>query len=257
MPLLEIKDPNAGMIFLKDKSLLESRILESSNPAGDDIRAFLDMFNGVWGLGLDEKEFRDYVKRGLTIGSYIGGNQVNLLQTRAFKIDGLEAIEKIFLDHKDRAYQVCNALSERIPEGYKSLIESVDEHDANTMVLADLTTCPNFEGRGIASAVISYFKVLYLQRQGLSLPYTHDSVRYVLTFSPKPEDYSPEKDYMGGAVGLHKRNGAFDTGFIFPDARPNYPLRDVVFTSYAAPGFQPSLPRHTVQRKVNAVVNVS
>ncbi|MBI2134784.1 hypothetical protein HYU09_02245 [Candidatus Woesearchaeota archaeon] len=251
-----VLDPNAAIIPLKDRSLLESRVLSNDGLTDEEAAAFVKMFNETWPFAsTDEEGLRGRISDGLTIGSFIDGKPANLLQTRSLNV-AAAILEAGYENYRARAEAVCRYIIEHKIAGgcYDGLIRIRDERDPRAMVLVDLTTAKEFEGRGIAGAVISYVKALYLNRHGLHLLPTHNGIGYILTFSPMPKDYSPDDNYMGGAVGLHKSQGAFDTKVRMNGARVGHTMPDVVFACYAAQGFETAEPKHTILRKVTKVL---
>lgn len=241
---------NRGLLTLSDSSRLELMVLDPSLPE-EDITAFVTMQNEAWGFhAISNETFRRRLERGILVGGYLGNEPAALLETTSLNLEGVAGIEKTTEDPRERAYGVARLLHGHAKD-YNGLTNDgewfADENGSNVLVMVDLTVPKRFAGKGLFRPQVSYFKTLMLGQDGFQRPGHLKDVRYILSFSPKPNDYSGP-DYKGGIVLAHTRiGGAFNTGYVWENARPGHPEPDVVMMCYMAPGYVPRIGM-TIQR---------
>ncbi|MEK6948747.1 MAG: hypothetical protein AABX34_00900 [Nanoarchaeota archaeon] len=248
-------DQNRGLVTLPDSSRLELMVLDSDTPE-EDVAAFVDIFNNEWLFQpIVEETFRKRVERGTLIGAYLGQKPATLLETTSLNLEGIAEIEEAITGYKERAYEVCKLLHKRIPRGYYDLTNNGEWHEneanSNVLVMVDITTPQHLQGNGLATALINYFIAIMLEQKGFQCPSHLKNIKYVFPFTPKPDGYT-DINYSGGSLRLHLGNGAFNTGYILPNARLGHPEYDVVFPCYLAPGYVPKLGDMAIHRNVGS-----
>lgn len=254
---LDIRDQNRGLVTLRGASELELMIL-NSDLSDEDVAAFVNIYNNEWQFQhTDDEAFRHRVERGTIIAGYLDKKPATLLQTTSLNLEGIEEIKRTISDYKKRAYEVCRLLCEkRIPRGYYDLTNNgewhEDETNSNVLVMVDITTAYDLQGKGLATALINYFLAIMLEQHGFQRPEHLKDIKYVFPFTPKPNDYTGI-NYRHGSLRLHLGNGAFNTGYILPNARPGYPEPHVVFPCYLAPGYAPKLGNLAIHRVGNGM----
>ena len=252
-------DQNHGVVTLPDSSRLELMVLDPHTPK-EDVAAFVEIFNNEWLFQpIVEDTFRKRVERGTLIGAYLEQKPATLLETTSLYLEGVSEIEKAITGYKERAYEVCKLLHARYPNGYPDLTNNgkwhEDEANSNVLVMVDITTAQHLQGKGLATALINYFIAIMLEQHGFHRPPNLKAIKYVFPFTPKPYDYTGI-GYRRGSLGLHLGNGAFDTGYVLPNARHGHPEPDVVFPCYLAPGYVPKLKDIPIHRNIGGRIPI-
>ena len=243
---------NHGLVTLKDMSELEMMIL-GSELSKENAAAFAANHNEMWPLlAIDGETFRQRVNRGTLFGGYVRGVPIPLLETTSFYLEGVDEIERFASDPRERAYEVAKLVHQKFPGGYADLTNNglwhTDDENANVMIMVDLTTPTRHENRGMSRALVNYFKYVKFELNGFQCPEHLKGAKYDLTFTPKPLDYTG-LDYDQGMVQFHQRvGGAFNSGYVWENARPGHKMADVIMMCYIAPGFKPEMKVPQVQR---------
>lgn len=246
-------DQNRGLVTLFDSSRLELMVLDPDTPE-EDVAAFVAMHNERWRFHtINEDTFRRRIERGTMIGSYLDNEPATLLETTTLNLEGIVEIENAIKDYKERAYEVCKLIHARYPNGYYDLTNNgewnKDDINPNVLMMVDITTARKFERRGFASALITYFMTILLEQKGFQCPSHLKDLKYILTFTPKPNDYT-NITYENGSIGLHIANGAFNTSYTLPKARPGHTQPDAIFGCYLATGYVPQLNGIPIHRNI-------
>ena len=236
---------NRGSVTLKGMSQLEMMILDP-DISDENAAAFAANHNEMWPLlAIDGEIFRQRVERGILFGGYVGGEPIPLLETTSFYLEGVDEIENSISDLKKRSYEVAKLVHQKFPGGYADLTNNglwhPDEENSNVTIMVDLTTPTRHEGRGMSRALVNYYKNVMFDLNGFQCPEHLKGVKYDFTFTPKPLDYT-DLDYDQGMVQFHRRvGGAFNSGYVWKDARPGHHEPDVIMICYMAPRFVPEM----------------
>lgn len=249
-------DQNRGLVTLSDNSRLEVMVLDPDLPE-KDVAAFVRVHNDGWRFSLiDGETFRRRMERGIILGGYLDNEPATLLELTALNLEGIAEIEKSTEDYRERAYGVAKLLHGHAKD-YDGLTNNgewfADEEGSNVLVMVDLTIPERFSGKNLFRPKVSYFKALMLGQNGFQRPEHLKDVRYIISFSPKPNDYTG-LDYRGGIVLAHTRiGGAFNTGYVWENARPGHHEPDAIITCYLAPSYVPKIGM-AIQRIGNGII---
>ena len=249
--VVNIQDQNLGLVTLSDSSRLELMLLDPDLPE-EGTAAFVALHNEAWKFHpTDNETFRNRICRGTIIGGYLDKKPSTLLETTSLNLEGIAEIERKTSDYSQRAYEVAKLLHSHMRRGYDDLTNKgkwfSDETDSNVLIMVDITTAKKFEGKGLAGALVDYFKALMLEQNGFKRPSNLHHVQYILSLTPKPTDYTDTR-YRNGIVSFHNVSGAFNTGYVWENARPGHPEPDAILMCYLAPGYVPKSRNLTIQR---------
>ena len=249
---IDVDRQNHGLVVLRDMSKLEMMILDP-DISDEHAAAFAANHNEVWPLlAIDGEIFRQRVERGTLIGGYVGVDPIPLLETTSFYLEGVDEIESSISDLRKKSYEVAKLVHQKFTGGYADLTNDgawhPDEENANVMIMVDLTTPNRHEGRGMARALVNYYKNVMFELNGFQRPEHLKDAKYALTVTPKPLDYD-DLSYDQGMVQFHRNvGGAFNTGYVWENARPGDKKPDVIMMCYMAPKFTPEMKAPQIQR---------
>ena len=239
-----VLDRYSGIVLLPDKSgsnnysQLECKVLDR-DISDEHIEELVKMHNEAWSpIEITPETLKERVKNGILIGGFLKEQPKSLLEILALKVDEVSSD----IHYKERVLEVCRALHREYGD-YYGLTNGGNffpaQAGANVGMMLDLTTHLGIRGKGIGDGTTEFFKALVLQRYGFERPPSMKDVEYVLTFSPKPNDYDGDQESNKGAIGLHLKHGAFNTGYVWKNGRPGSNQPDSIITCYLAPKYVP------------------